>query len=187
MSIMDAAFVSGPGGSGEHRAPARSRRHAWVALLYVSLLMAVAYRDGARHHLFLAEDSFALLMPFFFWSVAVVGWAVRLGRLRVDAGGVRWGFAFAGFRMHRDRIAKARIYRDAITLHSHRSPTPWTLLARDWERWEDVVRALGRLGVPVERLDRQSPLLARLQGYGRALDLLLVLNSIGATLVVFGA
>jgi len=67
-----------------------------------------------------------------------------------------------------------------------RSRTPWTLLARDWQRWDEGVRSFERMGVPVERYERKAPFFKRLQGYGRALDVILVLNSIGATLVVLG-
>jgi hypothetical protein len=185
MAVADAVTPAPGTTSGEHRAPARSRRHAWAALVYVTLLLLVAYRDGSRTRLFRTEDSFHLLMPFFFWTVAVVAWGVRMGRLRVDSSGVRWGFSWVGFRMRPERISVVRVYRDAAAIYSQRGPTPWTLLARDWERWDDVVRAFGRLNVPVERLDRKAPFFARLQGYGRALDLLLVLNSLAATLVVF--
>jgi hypothetical protein len=193
---MDAVTVAGMAGGGEHRAPRRSRRHAWAALVYVSVLLLVAYRGEARRRMWMDADSFAMLMPFVFWSVSIVGWGVRMGRLRVDAAGVRWGFSWLGFRMVPDRVSVVRIYRDAVAVYSTgfgrragegRSATPWTLLARDWERWDEVVRSFERMGVPVEHHDRKAPLFARMQGYGRALDLILVLNSVGATLVVLGA
>jgi hypothetical protein len=183
MSIVDA--LSLPSENGEHAAPSRSRRHAFVAMTYVSVLTLLTYRGGFYARL-ATGDAFGVVMPIFFQTVALLAYAVRRGRLRIDASGVRWGWAGVGFRMRRERIGSLRIYRDGVAVVPRRGPATWHLLGRDWERWPDAVAEFARLGVPIERFDRRAPLLMRLQGYGRALDAILVLNSMAATLMFFG-
>ncbi len=183
MSIVDALAV--PSGSGEHAAPARSRHHALAALAYVTILTLLTYRQGIRV-MIMSGNAFGIVMPMFFMTVALLAYSVRRGRLRIDAGGVRWGWTGVGFRMRRERIGMLRVYADGVAVVPRRGPATWHLLGRDWERWPDAVVEFSRLGVPVERFARRAPLLMRLQGYGRALDAILVLNSLGATLVFFG-
>jgi hypothetical protein len=183
MSIVDALALPAP--LGEHAAPARSRRHAFVALMYVSVLTLLTYRGGLGAKV-IAGDAFGVVMPMFFQTVALLAYAVRRGRLRIDAGGVRWGWVGIGFRMRRERIGRLRVYTDGIAVVPRRGPATWHLLGRDWERWPEAITEFGRLGVPVDRFERKAPLLMRLQGYGRALDAILVLNSIAATLMFFG-
>jgi hypothetical protein len=183
MSIVDALALAPI--SREHAAPPRSRRHALVALVYVSILTLLTYRGGVYVRL-MAGDAFGVVMPMFFQTVAVLAYAVRRGRLRIDAEGVRWGWVGVGFRMRRERIGSFRVYTDGVAIVPRRGPATWHLLARDWERWPDALVEFGRLGLPVERFSRRAPLLMRLQGYGRALDAILVLNSLAATLMFFG-
>jgi hypothetical protein len=187
MSIVDAVGVLGGGAgaaSGEHAAPRRSRRHAWVAFAYVTILVVLAYRDGVLRRLFSGESFFVGMMACF-WLVALMGVAVRMGRLRIDPEGVRWGWRAAGFRMKTPRIARVRVFDDGAALVPRRGPGVWHLLARDWERWDEAVGEFNRLGVPIERLRRRAPLSHRMQGYGRALDAIIVLNSVAATLLFF--
>ena len=121
----------------------------------------------------------------FFWFVALVFMIIRQGRLRVDGGAVRWGWNLVSFRMPAERMASIRLYKDGASLVSHRRGA-WHLLARDWERWSDVARALARLPVKIERPEASVPFMGRLQSYGRALDIMLVINSVAATLVFLG-
>jgi len=183
MSIVDALALSPP--TSEHAAPPRSRRHALAALMYVTILTALTYRGGLAAR-FAEGDAFGVVMPMFFQTVAILAYAVRRGRLRIDAGGVRWGWRGIGFRMRRERIGGLRIYSDGVAVVPRRGPATWHLLGRDWERWPEAISEFSRLGVPVDRYDRRAPLLMRLQGYGRALDAILVLNSLAATLMFFG-
>jgi hypothetical protein len=105
---------------------------------------------------------------------------VRQARLRVDAAGVRWGWAFYGFRMASDRIRRTLLYDDAVALQSSRGST-WYLADRDWHRFDDMARALRGAAIRYERQRRRAPLRARLQSFGIALDLLLVADAVGAT------
>jgi hypothetical protein len=89
-----------------------------------------------------------------------------------------------GFRMPTDRLVEVMVYQDAVALRSRGSPTPWTLLRRDWDRWPELVRAMLRLDATRTQHERGAPFFYRMQGYGRALDLLLVLNSLAATFFV---
>jgi hypothetical protein len=59
----------------------------------------------------------------------------------------------------------------------------WFLAARDWDRFDAIVRQLRRAELPLTDHDRTAPLRARLQSYGRFLDLLLV-GTITASVVV---
>jgi hypothetical protein len=59
----------------------------------------------------------------------------------------------------------------------------WFLAARDWDRFEALVRQLRRSELPLLDHDRAAPLRARLQSYGRFLDLLL-LGTIVASVAV---
>jgi hypothetical protein len=184
MSIIDALALPAP--LGEHTAPGRSRRHAFAALMYVSILTVLTYRGGVAARL-LAGDAFGIVMPMFFQTVALLAYAVRRGRLRIDSTGVRWGWRGVGFRMRRERIGRLRVYDDGVAIVPRRGPATWHLLGRDWERWPEAVEEFARLGVPMDHFDRRAPLLMRLQGYGRALDAILVLNSAAATLLFFGS
>jgi hypothetical protein len=183
MSIVDALALPAP--LGEHAAPARSRRHAFVALMYVSVLTLLTYRGGLAARV-AAGDAVGVVMAVFFETVALLAFAVRRGRLRIGPDGVRWGWTGIGFRMRRERIGRLRIYKDGIAVVPRRGPATWHLLGRDWERWPEAITEFTRLGAPIERFERRAPLLMRLQGYGRALDAILVLNSVAATLMFFG-
>jgi hypothetical protein len=85
--------------------------------------------------------------------------------------------------MERDRIRQIEIFRDAIAMRPRRGST-WFLAAYDWDRFDALVFAVERSGLPTVRNDRRAPLGARLQSYGRVLDGLLVLTMVGATLIV---
>ena len=106
-------------------------------------------------------------------SVAGVGYAVRRARLRIDSGGVRWGWNEIGFRVTRDEVTSIDVYRDAVAVVQRRGST-WFVSARDWDLFERVPGALRRAGLPTAAHDRPAPIGARLQSYGVVLDLLLV-------------
>jgi hypothetical protein len=127
-----------------------------------------------------------LVAPLVCMSIAGVGYAVRRARLRVDRDGVRWGWQIGGFRMGRDRLASITAYSDAIAVTPRRGST-WYLSARDWHRFDQMVVALRRAGIPFEVRERRAPIAARLQSYGIVLDLLLIAASIGSVLSLWAA
>lgn len=182
MSLVDAAALEDGSGGAELSAPLRARRHALVVFLYVTVITVVGVRAHMRGRIFMG-DSLDLALPFFFWLVALLCWSVRRGRLRVEPEGVRWGYDLFGFRMRTERIGAILLYDDGVALRPKRGGTPWHLARRDWAPWAEAVAALPRVGLPIERRAGRSPLRLRVQGYGLALDVLLVLDSIGATLV----
>jgi hypothetical protein len=63
----------------------------------------------------------------------------------------------------------------------------WFIAARDWDRYDAIVRHLRRADLPITDHDGTAPLRARLQSYGRFLDGLLVLSMAGALVVALWA
>ena len=59
----------------------------------------------------------------------------------------------------------------------------WFIAARDWDRFDAIVRQLRRVELPIRDHEGKAPLRARLQSYGRFLDSLLV-GSVLATAAV---
>jgi hypothetical protein len=186
MSLVDALREIGGGpAAGEFRAPRRARQLASLALGLVGALSLWSFLQGMarwRQTPLATEAALSLILPCFFASVAFVGWAVRMGRLRIDADGVRWGFARLGFRMRLGDLRVARLYRDAVALVPRRG-FAWYLSGRDWESWPLVPAAFRRAAIPVEAHDRRAPFLARMQGYGLTLDVILVLDIVAAVLL----
>jgi hypothetical protein len=119
-----------------------------------------------------------------FLAVAGVGLAVRRARVAIDPDGIRWGWTWAGFRMARARLTRADVFVDGVALVSRRGS--WFLSARDWDRFDALVRALARAGYPTAEHDHRAPFRARLQSYGRVLDTLLVL-AMAAAAAILGA
>jgi hypothetical protein len=123
----------------------------------------------------------ALAITLLALGVAVMGFLVRRARLRVEAHGVRWGWANLGFTMRREDLATVKIFRDAVALVPRRGST-WYVSARDWERFEEVGPALVKAGLPVETHEGTAPLQARMQSYGRVLNGLLLFDVLLALL-----
>jgi hypothetical protein len=103
----------------------------------------------------------------------MIGLAVRSARLAVSRDGVRWGWTSLGFTQQASRVVRASVYLDGVTLESKRGSW-WFLAARDWERFEALVRQLRRTDMPIAEHDIKAPYRARLQSYGRFLDLMLI-------------
>src|SRR5690606_35829112 len=112
-------------------------------------------------------------------SIAAVGLAVRRARVRVGGGGVRWGWDWLGFQLGRDRLARVVAYDDAVAAVP-RSGSAWFLSARDWDEFPAFAAAFRRAGIPVETVAGKAPWRARLQGYGRVLDGMLVFDLLSA-------
>lgn len=185
MSAVDVlAELGGGPDAGVFVAPRRSRWLAGAVCAYVLLvdglvvLRIVAQGQGIRAPERAAAE---LVIALFCLMVALVALAVRVGRLQVDRDGVRWGYRSFGFRLRADRIARVRIFEDAIAVVPRQGFT-WYLSARDWSPFPRVVDAFAR-SLPAERLGGRAPLWASLKGYGLALDAILVLNALAATFV----
>jgi hypothetical protein len=163
---------------GLFRAPARARWLARVALVLVIVLGGMTWGFVSRHP-YRASSSTQVVLPVAFALFALLGFIVRSARLAITRDGVRWGWDQLGFTQEAARIACAHVWRDGITLQSRRGSW-WFIAARDWERFDALVRQLRRVELPFEDHAETAPLRARLQSYGRFLDGLLVGSVIGA-------
>jgi hypothetical protein len=170
---------------GSFRAPARVRRLASIALVVVIVLGAITWLLVARH-----PDRYSastqIVLPVAFAAFAALGFAVRRARVAVTRDGVRWGWTALGFHQPASRIAVAHIYRDGVTLEAHRGSW-WFIAARDWDRFDVLVRHLRRAELPLRDHVGAAPLRARLQSYGRFLDLLLLGSVVAAAGVMLWA
>ncbi|HEY1556389.1 MAG TPA: hypothetical protein VGF94_16255 [Kofleriaceae bacterium] len=166
---------------GEFRAPARARRLSATALVLVVAFGALTWwfvsrRPWGRH------ASTQVVLPVAFGACALLGFAVRRARVAVTRDGVRWGWTTLNFTQEAARIVTAHVYADGITLEARRGSW-WFIAARDWDRFDALVRQLRRAELPVRDHEGKAPLRARLQSYGRFLDGLLV-ASVAATFAV---
>jgi hypothetical protein len=170
---------------GTFHAPRRARRLALISLIVVLVLGAITWALVARHP-YRRAASTQVVLPIAFAAFAGLGFLVRRARVAITRDGVRWGWASFGFHQPATRIATAHIYRDGITLEARRGSW-WFIAARDWERFDVLVRHLRRAELPLRDHSGDAPLRARLQSYGRFLDLLLVGSVIGAAAVMLWA
>jgi len=164
------------------RAPMRARTLATASLGIVVCLGAVTWASVSRHP-YRYHASTQIVLPVAFAAIAVLGFAVRRAQLAVTRDGVRWGWDALGFTQQAARIVTAHAYRDGVALEAKRGSW-WFLAARDWDRFDALVRQLKRAELPVREHDTRAPLRARLQSYGRFLDALLVGAVAGAFAVM---
>ena len=172
MSVVDLPPGIGLVGTplGTFRAPPRARRLATVSLAIVVLLGAITWAAVWRHpYRWHASTQFVLPIAF----------SVRRARVAVTRDGVRWGWAALGFTQSAARIVTAHVYRDGVALEARRGSW-WFLAARDWDRFDALVRQLRRAELPITDHDGTAPLRARLQSYGRFLDGLLFVSMAAA-------
>jgi len=179
VTAVDAPPGLGLGGrpTGEFAARPGPRRLAQAAFRVVALAAVLTVLLARRTH-----DAVSLVLAVTCVAMASVGLAVRRARVAVDADGVRWGWSWAGVRMDRRRLQRADVFGDGVALVSRRGS--WFLAARDWDRFDALVRALGRAGLPVQELGTRAPFGSRLQSYGVVLDALMILAMIGAMVVL---
>jgi hypothetical protein len=163
---------------GMFRAPPRARRLAAISLVMVIVLGAITWGFVSRHP-YRWHSSTQVVLPVAFTAFAMLGYLVRRARVAVTRDGVRWGWETVGFTQEASRIVKAHVWKDGVTLESKRGSW-WFLSARDWDRFDALVRQLRRAELPIEEHDRKAPLRARLQSYGKFLDGLLVLSLVSA-------
>jgi hypothetical protein len=170
---------------GLFRAPGRSRKIALVSVIAVIVLGAITWGLVSRHP-YRRASSVQVVLPIAFAACAGLGLVVRRARVAVTRDGVRWGWTAFGFHQPASRIAIAHIYRDGIALEARRGSW-WFIAARDWDRFDALVRQLRRADLPIRDHAGAAPLRARLQSYGRFLDLLLLGSVIGAAGVMLWA
>ena len=170
---------------GTFHAPRRARRVAQVSLTTVVVLGAITWALVSRHP-YRYSSSTQVVLPVAFVAFAGLGFVVRWARVAFIRDGVRWGWTSFGFHQPAARITLAHIYADGITLEARRGSW-WFLAARDWERFDVLVRYMRRAELPVRDHAGRAPLRARLQSYGRFLDLLLLGSVLGAVAVMLWA
>lgn len=157
---------------GTFRSPRGARRLAAVALGVTIVLGVLTWYFVSRHP-WRRGSSVQITLPVAFAALALLGLAVRHASVSVTRDGVRWGWSALGFHQEAGRLRCAHIYRDGIALEARRGSW-WFLAARDWERFDALVRQVRRAALPLADHEGRAPLRARLQSYGRFLDLLLI-------------
>jgi hypothetical protein len=170
---------------GTFHAPRWARRGAGLALGLVVALGAVTWVLVSRHP-YRYSSSSQVVLPVAFAAFAGLGFAVRRAQVAVTRDGVRWGWTAFGFHQPASRITAVHVYRDGVALEARRGSW-WFIAARDWERFDVLVRHLRRAELPLRDHPRNAPLRARLQSYGRFLDLLLIGSVLGAAVVMLWA
>jgi hypothetical protein len=178
MSALDVPLAGDAAAAGqEFQAGRRSRNLTRLVLVYA---FVVSIRLGWR---FLLQNQMQASVLMMLVVLALVAYAVRSARLKVHASGVRWGWATIGFHMEPERIREVRAFDDAVMVVPARG-MPWFLVARDWTPFERMVKAFAGMGVPFSRRAGKAPLGAKLQGYGLALDLLVIADAVVLTLLL---
>jgi hypothetical protein len=166
-------------------APPGTRRGATLALVLVIVLGAITWALVARHP-FRRGSSTQVVLPIAFAAFAGLGFAVRRARVAITRDGVRWGWTSFGFHQPAARLTVAHIYQDGVALEAKRGSW-WFIAARDWDRFDVLVRQVRRAELPVRDHAGRAPLRARLQSYGRFVDLLLIGSVIGSAVVLLWA
>jgi hypothetical protein len=184
MSAVDHLGCAGLG-AGEFEAPEAKRRLAARVLVFVIAAGCATVALAARHphH---AGAHILISAPLFLVSVALLGWSVRRARLKVADAKIRWGWSLFGFTARLPRLRWVRAYSDAVAVRPKRGSV-WYLAATDWDRFAELPRALVAADIPVEKHERRAPFWARMQSYGRFLDVLLIINALVAALALVAA
>ena len=166
-------------------APRGARRLSALALVSVLALGTITWAFVWKHP-YRWHASTQFVLPIAFAAFAFLGFAVRRATVAVTRDGVRWGWAALNFTQEAARIVTAHVYKDGIALEAKRGSW-WFLAARDWDRFDALVRQLKRAELPIKEHEGKAPLRARLQSYGRFLDGLLVLSMLAAFAVMLWA
>ena len=167
------------------RAPLGARRLAQVSLVAVVVLGGMTWGFVSRHP-YHRHSSTQVVLPVAFALFALLGFIVRSAKLEVTRDGVRWGWESFNFSQDAARLKTAHVWKDGITLE-RRSGGTWFLGARDWDRFDAMVRQLRRVELPFEDHATKAPLRARMQSYGRFLDGLMVGSIVAAVGVMLWA
>ena len=187
MSVVDLPPGIGLVGTplGTFHAPSRSKRLAWSALIAVTVLLLLTWWFISRRYWVRGASTMAVL-PVAFLLFTGLALAIRSARLAVTRDGIRWGWTSLGFTQPASRIVTAHVYSDGIALEAKRG-SKWFLSARDWDRFDVLVRQLRRAELPVQEHAGKAPLRQRLQSYGKFLDGLVVVSLLGAIAVAIWA
>jgi hypothetical protein len=187
MSAVDLPPGAGLSGTplGTFRSPPRARRLATASVATVCVLMAITWGLVARHP-YRGDSSTLVVLPVALALFALLGFAVRRARVAVTRDGVRWGWNALGFSQPASRIVWAHVYADGVALEAKRG-SKWFIAARDWERFDALVRQLRRAELPVKDHAGNAPFRERLQSYGRFLDGLMIASMLGAFAVALVA
>lgn len=187
MTVVDVPPGIGLVGAalGTFRAPARARRLARASVAVVVVLGGATWALVSRHP-YRWHASTQVVLPVALLAVAGLGLAVRSAHVAITRDGVRWGWGAFGFYQGAARIARAHVYRDGVALEATRGSW-WFLAARDWDRFDALVRQLRRAELPIAEYAGTAPLRARLQSYGRFLDAILIGAMLGALAVAVWA
>jgi hypothetical protein len=164
-------------------APKRSKRLALIAVVLVGVLLVITWWLVAQHW-WRRQASTMVVLPVAFLMFAGLALAVRTARIAIARDGIRWGWTSLGFTQPKERIVMAHVYTDGIALEAKRG-SKWFLAARDWDRFEVLVRQVKRAELPITEYAGKAPLRQRLQSYGRFLDAL-VIGSVIAAIAVAG-
>jgi hypothetical protein len=171
-------------GGGRFGAPRGAKIRAGIGLAYVGTVCGVTLARSASVDNILRVGieaaARAVVVAGALIVLVLVVAVIRSARLGVDDDGVSWGWGDLSFGVSRERIRVCRLYRGSAAVVMRRGST-WYLSGRDYTPFFEVMAALRRAGLPLEEHDRGAPLRARLQAYGLALDVLLVLSILGST------
>lgn len=170
---------------GTFRSPGKARFRAFFALVFVVVVGAATWGFVSRHP-YRYHSSTQVVLPIAFLALAMLGVLVRTARVSITRDGVRWGWRSVGFHQNVSRIAVAHVYSDGVALEARRGSW-WFLAARDWDRFDALVRQLRRAEMPIADHTGTAPLRARLQSYGRFLDAMLLLAVAGTLAVMLWA
>jgi hypothetical protein len=170
---------------GTFHAPRRARRLATVALVSM-FAMAIVTWWFVSHHRYRWHASTQVVLPFSLLCVCTLGFLVRRATLAITRDGVRWGWTSLSFTQEAARIVTAHVYSDGVALEAKRG-SQWFLGARDWDRFDGLVRQLRRAALPIQEHGIRAPFRMRRQSYGRALDGLMVIAMIAGFAVMLWA
>ncbi len=182
MSVVDAPpgrDFAGPA-LGEFRSRRGPKRLARAVLIMSSIDAAITFSLVRGN---LNNSATFIVLPLVCVSIAAVGWAVRSAIVRIDAGGIQWGWGDLGFRIGPDRIKVLHLYERGLAVIRN-SGAPWYLARHDWDRFEEVAKVCEDAGLDLERKPGRAPLRAQMQAYGVVLDALMVMNLLGSGLIV---
>jgi hypothetical protein len=163
---------------GVFHAPRRSARLSAVALVVAVGFGAITWYLISRQP-WRRGMGMMFGLPLVFMMLAALGYFIRRARVAVTRDGVRWGWDALGFQQPASKIVTAHIYRDGIALEAKRG-SQWFLAARDWDRFEALVRQVRRAELPIAEHVGKAPLRQRLQSYGRFLDAMLLFAILGS-------
>jgi hypothetical protein len=170
---------------GMFSSPRSARRRAGIAVAIVVVLLVITWYLVSRHP-WRYNASTQVVLPVVFTMFTALALSVRRAQIAITRDGVRWGWDSFGFTQPASRIACAHVFVDGIALEAHRG-SRWFIAARDYDRFDALVRQLRRSDLPLRDHPGNAPLRQRLQSYGRFLDGLLIVSVLGAIAVALWA